>query len=302
VTPSPLVSFIVPTYGRGEALLATLTCALAQDYPNFEIVVVCQDLTPPAYLEALARDSGGCLRVFHQQPPHANRARNLAVEMSRGEIVLSIDDDVLFGPDYASRHVARYTDLTLGFVLSLTLEGKSDMASAALSRAVQIYDLAAEPGPGDVVGITWAPTCSTSYRRSAIIDAGLFDEYFTGGVADDSDLAVRIREHGFRGVLDTGIELVHLAIPGGGYASRDPRRPLRRILNDQRMRIYFAAKHLGHMGISHALTFYTSAFRAIAATMRERYGMPAMAAAPFVFLWIALGATLSGRLRRYSHK
>lgn len=295
----PLASFIVPSYGRADALEATLRCALSQDYGNFEVVVVCQDPTPPAFLDEMARANGERLRVFHQQRPHANRARNLAVEKSRGEIILSIDDDVLFGKDYAARHVGRYADPSLGFVMSLTLEGKGDLPAAALSRARQLFKLTSAPEAGDIVAITWAPTCSTSYRKSAIIEAGLFDEYFTGGVADDSDLAVRIREHGFTGVLDTEIELVHLAVPSGGYASRDPGRPFRRVLNDQRMRVYFAAKHAGHMGLKQALGFYWSAFRAMTVALKGRYGAAAMLAAPFVFAWIALGATWSARTRRH---
>jgi glycosyltransferase involved in cell wall biosynthesis len=298
VTSIPLASFIVPSYGRADALQTTLGCALSQDYANFEVVVVCQDPTPPAFLDELVRANGERLRVFRQERPHANCARNLAVEKSRGEIILSIDDDVLFGPDYASRHMSRYTDPSLGFVMSLTLEGKADSPPAALSRAKSLFTLASVPRAGDVVPITWAPTCSTSYRRSAIIEAGRFDEYFTGGVADDSDIAVGIREHGFTGVLDTGIELVHLAVPSGGYASRDPGRPFRRVLNDQRMRIYFAAKHAGHMGFSHASSFYWSAFRAMTVAIRGRYGIAAMLAAPFVFAWIAIGATYSARTRR----
>lgn len=302
MTANPLVSFVIPTYGRAEALLVTLKCALAQDYPNFEVVVVCQDPIPPAFLSEIAVNQAGRLRVFHQQKPHANRARNLAVEKCRGEIVLSIDDDVLFGPDYAGRHAARYSDPSLGFVLSLTLEGETDDAPAALERAAQTYAISPAPKAGDIVAITWAPTCSTSYRRSAIMEAGWFDEYFTGGVADDSDIAVRIRERGYKGVLDTGNQLIHRLVPSGGYASRDPNRSFRRVLNDQRMRVYFAAKHARHMGAVHAAGFYGSAFRAIAVAIRARHGRAAMVAAPLVFLWIAAGATFSARVRRHSRR
>lgn len=298
--PQPLVSFIIPTYGRAQALEGTLACALAQDYPNFEIIVVCQDPALPPFLVELARQHPERLKVFHQQPPHANRARNRAIEMSRGEIILSIDDDVLFGPDYASRHLARYQDATLGFVMSLTLEGQADTPAAALRRSAETYAMPAVPAPGAVVAITWAPTCSTSYRRQAMLDAGLFDEYFTGGVADDSDIAVGIRDHGWRGVLDTGIPLVHLAIPSGGFASRDPNRPFRKMLNDQRMRVYFAAKHFGHMGARHALGFYWSCFSAVTVAFRTRHGRFAMLAAPCYFVWMAAGATWTARRRRRS--
>lgn len=280
-------------------LEGTLQCALAQDYPAYEVVVVYQDIVPPACLAALQRLHPERLRVFSQQPPHANRARNRAIAESRGEIILSIDDDVRFGPDYARRHARRFqADRSVGFVMSLTIDGPDDTAAAALVRSAQTYALSTPPQAGDVFAITWAPTCSTSYLREALLAAGLFDDYFTGGVADDSDIAVGIRDEGWRGVLDSGIELIHLAVPSGGFGSRDPGRPFRRLLNDQRMRVYFAAKHFRHMGTGHALAFYWSAFRATALAFRTRHGRLAALGAPFYFAWMATGATWSARTRR----
>jgi cellulose synthase/poly-beta-1,6-N-acetylglucosamine synthase-like glycosyltransferase len=56
----PLISVIIPTYGREEPLRDTLEDVLKQDYPAFEVLVV--DQTPThepqtqAYLEQLADD------------------------------------------------------------------------------------------------------------------------------------------------------------------------------------------------------------------------------------------------------
>jgi glycosyltransferase involved in cell wall biosynthesis len=293
----PLVSFIVPSYGRAGPLRQTVECALAQNYPHFEVIVVCQDPELPEYLGEFARREPTRLRFHHQQPAHANRARNKAVEMSRGEILLSLDDDVLFGPDYASRHVARYADAKIGFVMSLTLEGAADTAPAALIRTAQTYGPRPPLHPGEVIPIDWAPTCSTSYRRSALVAAGPFDDYFTGGVADDTDIAIRIRDQGYQGILDSAIQLVHLAVPSGGFASRDPNRPFRRMLNDQRMRVYFTAKHAGGMGFLPAASMYWSVLRATVVAFRTRYGSVAQLAAPFYFCWMAAGASYDARRR-----
>jgi glycosyltransferase involved in cell wall biosynthesis len=54
----PLISVIIPTYGREEPLRDTLEDVLKQDYPAFEVLVVDQSPThqpeTQAYLEQLA--------------------------------------------------------------------------------------------------------------------------------------------------------------------------------------------------------------------------------------------------------
>jgi GT2 family glycosyltransferase len=87
---SPLVSCIMPTFDRRAFIPQAVSCFLAQDYPNLELVVVddgndpIADLLPSdpriVYLRLGSRMSVGA-------------KRNYACERARGEIIVHWDDD-----------------------------------------------------------------------------------------------------------------------------------------------------------------------------------------------------------------
>ncbi|MEO0844615.1 MAG: glycosyltransferase family A protein, partial [Cyanobacteria bacterium J06643_5] len=99
---NPLISVIIPTYGREEALRDSIVDVLKQDYANYEVLVV--DQTPKhkpeveAYLKEQA-DSGK-IQWYRLDWASLPGARNYAVRRSAGEIILFIDDDVLLEPGY----------------------------------------------------------------------------------------------------------------------------------------------------------------------------------------------------------
>jgi glycosyltransferase involved in cell wall biosynthesis len=295
VPAAPTVSFIIPTYGRAAMLQETIRCALAQDYADFEIVVATQDPDPPSFLDEWVALNPVRLQVLHRPAPNANAARNAAVQAARGSLLLSIDDDVRFGPDYAARHAARYADPRVGFVMSLTRRRDGEPVAEVLAHHAALLELPAVPRPGDFVPIAWAPTCSTSFRREAIVRAGWFDPYFTGGVADDTDIAVRIGAAGYAGFLDTTIELTHLAASSGGFGTRDPARTHVKELNDQRMRLYFAAKNRVHLGRASTLRLFASALRSTLGICRRRYGLAGALLAPWTFARLAWRAVRDAR-------
>jgi glycosyltransferase involved in cell wall biosynthesis len=94
---TPFVSVAVRAYRRLPQLLELCECLLAQEYPNFEIVVIEQsgELREcfRAELAALARDAR--LRLLEYPALGAGRARIEAARQSRGEIIVFIDDDDL---------------------------------------------------------------------------------------------------------------------------------------------------------------------------------------------------------------
>jgi glycosyltransferase involved in cell wall biosynthesis len=91
----PFVSICIPTYDRERLLGEAVASALAQDYPNFEVVVVDDGSTDgtQAVLRAFADP-----RLCPVRQDNAGRpaARNRCVQEARGEYLLWLDsDDVL---------------------------------------------------------------------------------------------------------------------------------------------------------------------------------------------------------------
>lgn len=108
---APRLSVIVRSYNRLPALCELLDELLAQDHDDFEIVVVEQstrrDPEGAARLDQLARDPR--VRIHRFPPLGGPGARNAGVRVSRGELLVFIDDDDLpHGRDWLRRHEANF--------------------------------------------------------------------------------------------------------------------------------------------------------------------------------------------------
>lgn len=96
----PLVSFCVPTYGRGTFLGATLRSALAQTISNIEVIVV-DDCSPDNTAEVMRGFNDKRIRYVRNDknlgvPENLNRA----VSMGRGEYLVLLEDHDLLEPTY----------------------------------------------------------------------------------------------------------------------------------------------------------------------------------------------------------
>ncbi len=104
VVAGPLVSVVIPTYRRPELLQRAVRSALAQDYPNLEVLVVGDhDPCHAEYAGAFASDP----RVsVHDLPrnhgPGGAVPRNHALGLARGDLVAYLDDDNTWAPDHLS--------------------------------------------------------------------------------------------------------------------------------------------------------------------------------------------------------
>jgi len=110
----PLVTVAIRSYGRLQQVIETVPLVLAQDYANFEIVIVEQSgdearAKHRAELDDLAKDPRVRLLAFGRLGPA--RARNVAWEHARGEILIFLDDDDLPADTrWISAHVRNFED------------------------------------------------------------------------------------------------------------------------------------------------------------------------------------------------
>lgn len=103
----PLVSICVPTWNSALYLRESLDSILAQDYPDFEVIVsdnASQDDTL-AILEEYEQE--GRIRLHrNQQNIGAGANFNLLVRLARGEFVAIYHSDDIYDPDIVSASVA----------------------------------------------------------------------------------------------------------------------------------------------------------------------------------------------------
>lgn len=108
----PLVSILIPCFNEGENAHETIGAALAQSYPNIEVIAIndgSSDNTA-AVLNALAAEAPR-LRVLHLAH---NQGKAVALRMgalaAKSEFLVCIDGDALLDPDAVSYLVAPLID------------------------------------------------------------------------------------------------------------------------------------------------------------------------------------------------
>ncbi|HOM58090.1 MAG TPA: glycosyltransferase family A protein, partial [Candidatus Latescibacteria bacterium] len=109
-------SVVIMTNEREDDLKRSVTALLAQADPSWELIVV--DDTPvlsPA-MEAFLAENATRFRYVRLTTKNLPRAGNVGITLARGRIVIFVDDDVIPCEGFVARHVAAYTDPSIGGV------------------------------------------------------------------------------------------------------------------------------------------------------------------------------------------
>ena len=97
------VSICIPTYNRKEYLKETINSILAQNYKDFEIVIVDDGSTDGT--EDMIKELDVPVTYYWQQNSGDAAARNKLIELAKGKYISFIDSDDLLMPDAIERMV-----------------------------------------------------------------------------------------------------------------------------------------------------------------------------------------------------
>jgi GT2 family glycosyltransferase len=228
---SPLLSVIIPTYGREKVLCDTLDDVLQQDYPNVEVIVVDQTQhhqpDTQQYLDELVDRQA----IQFYKVPWASLpgARNYAIRRSHGEFLLFLDDDVQLPPGFFQAHVQAFHDHPEAGAIAGRVLDRMKLADAQPGLAIEdLPPEAMDPGIAwyhlDLVHTTkpqqvlTARGCNMAFRKVLFDRYHLaFDERFRGSaVREESDFCLRIRKTGYLIWYEPAAHLVHLGEVSGG--------------------------------------------------------------------------------------
>jgi glycosyltransferase involved in cell wall biosynthesis len=99
----PLVSVVVPAYNAERTLKASVDSVLAQDFRDFEIIVVNDGSSDST--KAILGTYDSQIRVIDQNNRGAPAARNAGVSAASGKYVAFLDSDDLWSPDKLTHSV-----------------------------------------------------------------------------------------------------------------------------------------------------------------------------------------------------
>jgi glycosyltransferase involved in cell wall biosynthesis len=197
--PLPRVSVCLPHFNRPHYLRQALASLAAQDYPDFEVIVVDDGSTLPeaiAYLDAIESElAARGWRIIRQENRYPGAARNHAARHARGEYLLFMDDDNIAKPHEISR-----------FVRAALTSGSDILTCCAeIIRGTELHHPDRRPYGrwlylGDSLAVSVFYNCfgdtNALVRRSAFLALGGFTEDY-GYNHEDKELYTRAILEGY---------------------------------------------------------------------------------------------------------
>ncbi len=169
----PRVSIIIPAYNEGKRVLRAIESALAQNYPNFEVIVVDDGSSDDTFQVASSIEDLR-LRVYRKEHGGKAKALNFGLSKASGDVIVTTDADSYLEPEAVKELVRRfYSDEVLAVGGQVRVRGDSflEMAQdaehlriAMFRRAKELDDLSLAPGP------------IAAFRREALEKIGGFVE------------------------------------------------------------------------------------------------------------------------------
>jgi GT2 family glycosyltransferase len=220
---APKVSVVIPSYRRRSHLLKVLDQLVPQTYQPHEVFVV--DASP--LIEQLTNAQvAGYPQWLHYLRyvgrGNASRQRNEALKRFTGEIVLFLDDDVVFGPELIEKYIAAFRETGADAINGMVLiPGEKPSQTPKLLHPIAIQQ---SGGPNyqayeGIVETHVICSASLAVTRSALLAVDGFDEQLHG-TRDDVDLGIRIMKKDLRVLHHNNPQLLHLMARGNG--SRSP--------------------------------------------------------------------------------
>ena len=199
----PLVSIVIPARNEAQIIERSVRAFLAQDYANFEVIVV-NDRSTDATLEILRRIDDSRLTVIDgEEPPAGWLGKPWALQQgssrARGDILLFVDADLVYAPATLRRAIAEIESGDAGLI---TLLPHFEMGTFAEQVGMPMMAFAAFCGLP-----LWWSNRSRDVRLAIgggsgiLIRRGVFEAVdgfraLKSAVVDDIGLARHVRQHG----------------------------------------------------------------------------------------------------------
>ncbi|MFH1143670.1 MAG: glycosyltransferase [Candidatus Eisenbacteria bacterium] len=237
LTPSPTtalagphrVSIVVLTYNRRDSLKELLDEMASVRGDILEIIVV-DNCSSDGTAEMLRRDHPG-VRHHRTERNRGVCARNDGLERARGEIVITLDDDILGLDRAAVAHIVRTfrEDEALGALNFRVV----DHFSGATACWVHHRPIDQAPARFETYEITEG---AVAFRAAALrATGGYYEEFFISH--EGPDLAFRLMNAGYRVAYDGSVTVRHK------HEERS-REPWRFYYYDTRNQIWLAARNM----------------------------------------------------------
>ncbi|MBZ5639275.1 MAG: glycosyltransferase family 2 protein [Acidobacteriia bacterium] len=286
----PFISVVVPLLDEEPYIERLARSLLDQDYPEDRSEILMADGgSSDRTLEILRSvDREGRIRVLENPRRTAPAALNVLLAATCGEVITRVDAHSYVAPDYL-RTIARVMEESGESVVG----GPVRMEADTPFRRALVEALYSRIGVGSVPYRTlrtraYVESLQTgSFRREVFEKVGPFDESLA--VVEDLDMNTRIREAGYRLLLDPSIRFYY-------YPRPDLASLCRQIVMVGRVKARILRKHPAIFKLKYVLpsAFVLALAASVAAIAARPLGAPRLAAAAGAGFLAVYGAIVAG--------
>ncbi len=223
--PAP-ISIVIPTYGRDDVLVDTLSALLALEVRASEILIVDQTSQHSQQAESQLThwEQAGLIRWIKTAPPSITRAMNLGLTLATHPIVLFLDDDIVPHAELITGHTSSHSQSDVTAVVGRVVQPwQHGLASPVeFSRGQGLKADFEFPFYGQTAcDVQNVMAGNLSVKRDAALNLQGFDENFQGAAYRfESDFARRVVASGGRILFCPTAGIDHLRVPSGGTRAK----------------------------------------------------------------------------------
>lgn len=197
IDTNPFVSVIIPTLNRYKYLKDVLKDLEAQDYSNFEVIVVDQsDIFNKNFYEDFNLD----FQIINQKDKALWLARNTAIKTSKGEFIALSEDDVRIRPDWIRMHLK-----CVDFFNAKISAGVFYPEGQQIPKSRSFFAVASQFATGNAM-----------LHKTVFKHVGLFDRQFEKQRMGDGEFGMRLYLEGLKSISNPLASCIDVKAGTGG--------------------------------------------------------------------------------------
>jgi GT2 family glycosyltransferase len=212
----PLVSVVMVLYGGWKVATRALAALAENTEPSFEVIVV-DNASPDDSLARLEEHVDGATVIGNASNLGFGGASNQGAEQARGRYACFLNSDAIVEPDWLQPLLETLDEPDVGAVVPMYLNenGTLQEAGSVVDSIGHCHMVGRGGDPNDFQHrfrreIDFGSAACMLIATELFLELGGFDELFSPGYFEDTDLCFKLHERGLRTIYEPRSRVVHL--------------------------------------------------------------------------------------------